>query len=167
MFFWHSEVRVSYGPRAKITVIWFLWKLKWNHCKKHTGVWLLLRDNCVFLLYCKNTESPKYRQPLNNFSLLCLSLHSLLPRLPPLWTSELWHKRMMERRSGAVTECSTVLHPGEEKKQDFISYASLSISALSPEEYAEEPSSVVFLMRCYSSFPLVHTSQEQLCLRRN
>lgn len=124
-------------------------------------------ETTVFLLYCKNTESPKYRQPLNNFSLLCYSLHSLLPRLPPLWTSELWHKRMMEQRSGAATECSTVLHPGEEKKQDFISYASLSISALSPEEYAEETSSVVFLMRCYSSFPLVHTSQEQLCFRWN
>lgn len=105
--------------RAKITVIWFLRKLKRNpylKCKAHRGLVTAYRQRCLSY-YTAKTRNPQSIEILWIIPAFSASLRSLLPHLPPLWTSELWHKRMRERRSGAATECSTVLHPGEEKSR--------------------------------------------------
>lgn len=91
----------------------------------------------VLIYWEKNTDSLKCSSSRNNPS------PPLAPAIPPPAPSSspvnirgLADGRMREQRSRAVTERSTVLHPGEEKNRT--SYHMLHfLFLLLPEEYAE------------------------------
>lgn len=167
MFFWHNKTRVQYvqeqrsqSPESHGSSVSSI---------NHTGGLLTAHrttDNCVCLSILQKHKIPEVLGRLWIIpALLCLppSLRSiLLPPLPPLWTSEVWHTRSREQRSRAAHWALRNPAPWRGEKQDFISYASFSISAIA-RGICRRVSSVVFLMRCYTSSPLMHTSQEQLC----
>lgn len=70
-------------------------------------------------------------------------MQSIFSPLPPLWTSEVWQS------------CDWALHspaPWRAETQDFILYASFSISAIA-RGICIAVSAVVFLMCCYASSP--------------
>lgn len=122
-----------------------------------------------FALCCKNTKSLKDISSLNNSS------PRLPPSIPPLApssssSSPVNIRGLAQMSEGTVLQsCDWALHspaPWRGEKQDFISYASFPISAIT-RGICRRVSSVVFLMRCYTSSPLMHMSQEQLCFQRN
>lgn len=158
-----KSYQLSASPRIPVAV--FSWKLKSRHYFQYKAQKGVRSGNCSqsFLLYCKKTESLKYSSFLNNSS------PPLTPAIPPLAPSSspssLVNIRGLAqtKEPAALQSCDLVLSPApwRGEKQDFIPCASFSISAI-VRGICRRVSSVVFLMCCYTSYLLMHGSQEQL-----
>lgn len=109
----------------------------------------------TFLLYCK--KSLKYCSFWIIPALLCLAASSSPSSLVNI------RGLAQTKESAALQSCDLVLSPApwRGEKQDFIPCSSFSISAI-VKGICRRVSSVVFLMWCYTSSLLMHSSQEQL-----